>query len=135
MVVFCKHVLILYNHDSNFRTLKLAQYFIFNVTVISYMKSTSRESILYNFLQHWVDLNIFRTMKPGRTSKAALFETNLQILLSFTFFFYVPLKRKGDIRLTYPLIVFIFLQIYLDSPSHQKICLKLKFLINPNFLH
>ena len=123
MVVFCKHVLILYNHDSNFRTLKVAQYFIVDVTVVSYMKSTSRESIL------------FRTMKPGRTSKPALFETNSQILLSFTFFFYVPLKRKRDIRLTHPSIVFIFLQTYLDSPSHQKICLKLKFLINLNFLH
>ena len=123
MVVFCKHVLILYNHDSNFRTLKVAQYFIVNVTVVSYMKSTSRESIL------------FSTMKPGRTSKPALFETNSQILLSFTFFFYVPLKRKRDIRLTHPSAVFIFLQIYLDSPSQQKICLKLKFLINPNFLH
>ena len=92
-----------------------------NVTVVSYMNSTSREMILHNFLQQWVDLNIFRTMKPESTSKAALFETNSQILLFFTFFFYVCiLKHKRDVRLTYLLIVFIFLQIHLVSPSRQK---------------
>ena len=56
-----------------------------NVTVVSYMDSTSKEMILHNFLQQWIDLNIFRTMKPESTSKAALFETNLQILLFFYF--------------------------------------------------
>ena len=60
-----------------------------NVTVVSYMISTSRETILHNFLQLWIDLNIFRTRKPESTSKAALFERNSQILLSFIFFFYV----------------------------------------------
>ena len=55
-----------------------------NVTVVSYMDSTSREMILHNFLQQWIYLNIFRTMKPDSTRKAALFETNSQIL----FFFY-----------------------------------------------
>ena len=91
-----------------------------NVTVVSYMNSTSRETILHNFLQQWIDLNIFRTMKPESTSKAALFETNSQILLSFIFFFYIFLKHKRDMRLTYLLIVSIFLQIHPDWPSRQK---------------
>ena len=97
-----------------------------NVTVVSYMNSTSREMILHIFLKQWIDLNIFRTMKPESTSKAAVFETNSQILLFFIFFFYVFLKHKRDMRLTYLLIVFIFLQIHLDSPSRQKTYLKIK---------
>ena len=56
------------------------------VTVVSYMNSTSRETILPNFLQQWIDLNIFRSMTPERTRKAALSEINSQILLSFLFF-------------------------------------------------
>ena len=91
-----------------------------NVTVFSYMNSTSQEMILHNFLQQWIDLNLFRTMKPESTSKAALFETNSQILFFFIFFFYVFLKHKRDKRLTHLLIVFIFLQIHLNSPSRQK---------------
>ena len=51
-----------------------------NVTVVSYMNSTPQETI---FLQQWIDLNIFRTMKPESTSTAALFEINSQILLFF----------------------------------------------------
>ena len=47
-----------------------------NVAVASYVNSTSREMILHNVLQKWIDLNISRTIKPERTSKAALFETN-----------------------------------------------------------
>ena len=61
-----------------------------NVTVDSYMNSTSRETILRIFLQQWIDLNIFRIMKPESKSKAALFETNSQILLflySFSMYF------------------------------------------------
>ena len=65
-------------------------------------------------------------MKPESTSKAALFETNSLILLFFIFFFYVFLKHKRDMRLTYLLIVFIFRQIHLDSPSRQKTYLKIK---------
>ena len=60
-----------------------------NVTVVSHMNSTSRETILHNFLQQSIDLNIFRTMKPESTSKAALFEANSQNLLFFILFFYV----------------------------------------------
>ena len=56
------------------------------VTVVSYMNSTSRETIFPNFLQQWIDLNIFRSMKPESTSKAALFETNSEILLFLYFF-------------------------------------------------
>ena len=56
------------------------------VTVVSYMNSTLRETILPNFLQQWIDLNIFRSMKPESTSKAALFETNSEILLFLYFF-------------------------------------------------
>ena len=41
-----------------------------NVTVVSYMNSTSQETI---FLQQWIDLNIFRTMKPESTSKGNKF--------------------------------------------------------------
>ena len=69
-------------------------------------------------------------MKHESTSKAALFETNSQILLilySSSMFFYVFLKHKRDMRLTYLLIIFVFLQIHLDSPSRQKIYLKIKF--------
>ena len=97
-----------------------------NVTVVSYMNSTSGEMIRHNFLQQWIDLNILRTMKPESTSKAAVFETNSQILLFFIFFFYVFLKHQHDMRLTYFLIAFIFLQIHLDSPSCQKTYLKIK---------
>ena len=57
------------------------------VTVVSYMNSTSREKILPNFLQQWIDLNIFRSMTPESKSKAALFETNSLILLFLCFFF------------------------------------------------
>ena len=87
-----------------------------NVTAVSYRNSIS---------QQWVDLNIFRTMKPESTSKTALFEKNSQTLLSFIFFFYVFLKHKRDMRLTYLSIVFIFLQIHLDSASLQKTYLKI----------
>ena len=59
------------------------------VTVVSYMNSTSRETILPNFLQQWIDLNIFSGMKPESTSKAALFKTNSQIVLFLIFFFCV----------------------------------------------
>ena len=89
-----------------------------NVTVVSYINSTSRDIIVYNFLQQWIDLDIFRTMKPESRSKAAIFETNSQIL--FIIFFYVFLKHKRDMRLTYLLIVFIFLHIHLDSSSCEK---------------
>ena len=54
-----------------------------NVTVVSYMSSTSREMILHNFLQQWLDTNIFGAMKPESTSKAELFEINSQILLFY----------------------------------------------------
>ena len=42
------------------------------------------------------------------------------------FLFYVFFKHKRDMRLSYVLIVFIFLQIHLDLPSHQKEYLKIK---------
>ena len=61
-----------------------------NVTVTSYVNSTSREMILHNVLQKRIDLNISWTMKPESTSKAALFETNSQIILflySFSVYF------------------------------------------------
>ena len=64
-------------------------------------------------------------MKLESISKAALFETNSQIPL-FYIFFHVFLKCKRDMRLTYLLIDFIFLQIHLDLPSRQKTCLKIK---------
>ena len=57
-----------------------------SVTVVSYMNCASRETILPNLLQQWVDLNIFRSMKPESTSKAARFETKSQIL-RFSYFF------------------------------------------------
>ena len=79
-----------------------------NVTVVSYMNSTSRETILPNFLQQWIDLNIFRSMTPESKSKAALFETNSLILLFLCFFFYVFLKHKRDMRLSYLLFLFFF---------------------------
>ena len=89
------------------------------------MNSTSRETILLNFLQQWIDLNIFRSMKPESTSKAALFETNSQTCFSYIFF-YVFLKHKRDMRLPYLLIDSILLQIHLDLPSRQKTYLKIK---------
>ena len=58
-----------------------------NVTVVSYMNSASRETILHNFLQQWIDLNIFWTMKPESIGKAALFETNSRILIFLNIFF------------------------------------------------
>ena len=89
------------------------------------MNSTLRETILPNFLQQWINLNIFSRMKPECTSKAALFETNSQIVL-FLIFFYVFLKHILDMRLSYLLIAFIFLQMHLDLPSRQKTYLKIK---------
>ena len=72
------------------RRLQTDFHFRFNVnvtvTVVRYMNSTPRETILPNFLQQWIDLNIFRSMKPESTSKAALFETNPEILLFLYFF-------------------------------------------------
>ena len=65
-------------------------------------------------------------MTPESKSKAALFETNSLILLFLCFFFYVFLKHKRDMRLSYLLIVFIFLQIHLDFSSRQKVYLKIK---------
>ena len=66
-------------------------YFRFNVnvtvTVVRYMNSTSREMKRLNFLQQWIDLNIFSSMKPESTSKAAFFETNSQIVLFLYIFF------------------------------------------------
>ena len=56
------------------------------VTVVSYMNSTSRETKPLNSLQQWIDLNISSSMKPESTSKAALFETNSQIVLFYIFF-------------------------------------------------
>ena len=47
-------------------------------------------------------------MKSKSTSKAALFEKNSLILLSFIFSFYVFLKHKHYMRLAYLLIAFIF---------------------------
>ena len=44
-----------------------------NVTVVSNKNNTSRETILPKLLQQWIDLNIFRTMKPERRSQAAIF--------------------------------------------------------------
>ena len=52
------------------------------------MSSTSRETKLPNFLEQWIDLNIFRSMKPESTGKAPLFETNSQILLFFIYIFF-----------------------------------------------
>ena len=56
------------------------------VTVVSYVNSTSQETILPNFLQQWIDFNIFRSMTTESKSKATLFETNSQILLFLCFF-------------------------------------------------
>ena len=56
------------------------------VTVVRYMNSTSRETILSNFLQQWIDLNILSSMTPESKSKVALFEANTQILLFLCFF-------------------------------------------------
>ena len=43
-------------------------HFSLNVTVDSYMNSTSQEMLLHNFLQQWIDLNIFWIMKPESKS-------------------------------------------------------------------
>ena len=44
------------------------------------MNSSSQEMKFLNFLQQWINLIISRTIEPESTSKAALFETNSQIL-------------------------------------------------------
>ena len=71
------------------------------------------------FFKERIEFIIFKTMKPESTSKAALFETNWLILLSFIFFFYVI----SDWHL---LIVFIFLQMHLDWPFCQKTSMKIQ---------
>ena len=72
------------------RCLQTDLYFRLNVnvtvTAVSYLNSTSRETILPNCFQQWIDLNIFSSMKHESTSKAALFETNSQFVLFFIFF-------------------------------------------------
>ena len=78
-----------------------------------------------NFLQ-WIDLNIFRSVKRGSTSKAALFEKIHRSCFFNIYFFYVFLKHKRDMRLSYLLIVLIFLQIHLDLPFRQKAYFKIK---------
>ena len=55
-----------------------------NVTVVSYVNSTSPKTILHNFLEQWIDLNIFRTMKPNSISKAALFERNSDLAFFYS---------------------------------------------------
>ena len=67
-------------------------------TVVSYMNSTSPETILPNFLQQSIDLNSFRCMTPESKSKAALFETISQILL-FYVFFYCLLAQKAYLKI------------------------------------
>ena len=88
------------------RRLQTEFYFRLNVnvtvTVVSYMNSYNWERILPNFLQQWIDSNIVRRMTTESKRKAALLETNSQILLFFMFFvFYVFLKHKRDMRLSY----------------------------------
>ena len=60
--------------------------------------------------------------------QAALFETNSLIL-----FFLCTFEAKRDIRLSYLLIVFIFLQIHLDLPALQKTYFKIKAFNNIHF--
>ena len=59
-------------------------------------------------------------MKLESINKATLFETNSPILLFFIVLFYVFLKHRRNMRLTYLLIVFIFLQTHLHLSSCQK---------------
>ena len=102
-----------------------------NITVVSFISSSSRETIFHNFLLHWIDLIIFKIMKDECACKAALFKTISQILLFLIFFFYVFLNHKRDMGLTYLLIAFDFLQLHLHLPSRQKTYLKKKI----QFLH
>ena len=95
------------------------------VTVVSYMNSTLRETILPNFLQQWIDLNIFR-YETWKYKQSCPFWNKFTDPAFFIFFFHVFLKHKRDMRLLYLLIVFIFLQIHLDFPSRQKAYLKIK---------
>ena len=75
-------------------------------------------------------------MKPKSTSKPAFLKqiANSPILLSFIFFFYVLLKHKRDMRLTYLLTVFIFLQIHLDLPFRRKTYMKIRAFYKIQFL-
>ena len=51
--------------------------------VVNNMNSNSNEMKLHNFLQKSLDLVISRIMKPESISKAALFETDVKILLFY----------------------------------------------------
>ena len=102
-------------------------------TAVSYMNSTSRETILPNFLQQWIDLNIFRSMKAEVQAKLPFLEKIYRSCF-FIFFFYVFLKHKCDMRL-WDLMVFIFLKIHLDLPSCQKHSWKQIQFFTVEFIH
>ena len=82
-----------------------------DVTAVSYINSNSSEIKLNNFLQQWINLIISRTMKPESTKLPFLKQIHRSCF--FIFLFYVFLKHKHDMRLTYFLIIFLFLQIHL----------------------
>ena len=89
-----------------------------DVTVVSYMNSNSCE-IKHDFLPQWIDLIIYRTMKPETTKLPFLKQIHI-----FCFFIYILLlcsfeAYKHDMRLAYLLIVCIFLHIHLYSTSKK----------------
>ena len=79
--------------------MRFRSFFNVNVTgtVVSYMNSTSPETILPNFLQQWMDLNIFRCMTPESKSKSAFLK---QIRRScFFMFFLLPSRQKAYLKI------------------------------------
>ena len=80
-----------------------------NVTADSYMN--------FSFSQLPKDLLVFRIMKLESTSNVwTHFETILQILLFFVLFFYIYLRNKHDMRLSY-------FWLLLFSFNHLLVCL------------
>ena len=94
-----------------------------NVTVDSYMNS----SFDFSFSHLVKYLLALRILKLESTSKiTAQFETIPQCLLFFSLFFYIYLRNKCDMRLTYFLIAFVGLYSLTGSSSPRCIFFKLK---------
>ena len=101
--------------------------FNFNINVKVTVEISVNSSIYFSVSHLLKYLLGFRNMKLERTSKiTAKFETIPHCLLFFTFFFYIYLRNKRDMRLTYFLIAFFCLYSLTGSSSLRCTLIKLK---------
>ena len=96
---------------------------IVNVTVGSYMNS----SFNFSFSHLLRDLLVFKIIKLESTSKTTVqIQTIFQCLFFFSLFFYIYLKKKSDMRLTYFIIAFACLYSLTGSSYPHCTFMKLK---------